>query len=178
MFRRYWQHDGIPPVWAARGRSRCYNSPVTIGQHLVAAATHPAVLGAALALLALHLSHCRSALGALRLAASILAAWLAAHALKFLVGDPRPAGAVVDAWGSGWPSGHAAVGAATALGLWFALAPLAGSTARRACLGVILAVAALALAVSRLYLGVHDLGDLAGGLAVGLLVAYLFRPRR
>lgn len=151
---------------------------MTPGQHAVAAVTHPLVLGAVFLLGALHLAHSRSVRGALRIICAVLAAWLATHALKFLVGDPRPVGGAIDAWGSGWPSGHSAVGAAVALALWFEFSPAVGSRTRRALLAAALAAAALFLAASRLYLGVHDLGDLTGGLSVGVLAGYLLRPRR
>jgi membrane-associated phospholipid phosphatase len=151
---------------------------VTLGQQIVADVTHPLVLGAVLLLAALHLAHSRSVRGALRLVGAVVLAWVVAHALKFLVGDPRPDGGAIDAWGSGWPSGHSAVGAAAALALWFVFSPAARSRPRRALLAVALVAGAILLAASRLYLGVHDLGDLAGGLSVGVLAGYLLRPRR
>lgn len=151
---------------------------MTIGQHLVAAVTDQFVLGGILLLLALHLAHSRTWRGALRLLAVVAVAWVAAHALKLLVGDPRPSGGAVDVWGSGWPSGHAAVAAAAALSLWGSLSPGARTRSRRAALGAVLLALALALAWTRLYLGVHDLGDVSGGLAVGAATAYLLRPRR
>jgi membrane-associated phospholipid phosphatase len=150
---------------------------VTFWQHAVAASTDALVLGALALLVALHAAHSRSVRDAIRLLAAVLLAWIVANALKLAVGDPRPAGGLVDAWGGGWPSGHAAVGAAAALALWALYAPSEGRM-RRLALAAGLAALALALAWTRLYLGVHDLGDLAGGLAVGLLVGYLLRPRR
>lgn len=150
---------------------------MTLGQQIVADVTHPLVLGAVLLLVALHFAHSGSVRGALRLVATVVLAWLAAHGLKFLVGDPRPAGGAIDAWGSGWPSGHSAVGAAAAVALWFALAPRVAAS-RRPLLALALILGALLLAASRLYLGVHDLGDLVGGLSVGVLAGYLLRPKR
>lgn len=151
---------------------------MTIGQHLVAAVTDQFVLGGILLLLALHLAHARTWRGALRLLAAVAVAWAASHALKLLVDDPRPAGGVVDAWGSGWPSGHAAVAAAAALSLWGSLSPGARTRLGRVALGAGLLALALSVAWTRLYLGVHDLGDVVGGLAVGLLVGYSLRARR
>lgn len=150
---------------------------MTVSQQVVAAVTDPLVLGGLALLLALHAAHSRSVRGAVRLVAAVALAWLAANLLKLAVGDPRPAGGAVDVWGSGWPSGHAAVGAAAALAVWALYAPEEGGW-RRAALAGALAAAALTLAWTRLYLGVHDVGDLAGGLAVGLAVGYLLRPKR
>lgn len=150
---------------------------MTLGQQIVADVTHPLVLGAILLLGAIHLAHSRSARGALRLLVAVTLAWVSANALKLLVGDPRPTGAAIDAWGSGWPSGHSAVGAAAALALWFIFAPRVAAS-RRPLLALAITLGALLLAASRLYLGVHDLGDVVGGLSVGVLAAYLLRPGR
>lgn len=144
----------------------------------VATLTHPLVLAAVMLLAACHIAHDCTARGALRFCGASIAAWLVAHGLKILVGDPRPAGGVIDAWGNGWPSGHAALGAAAAVTLWFTLAPRRRTRAGRVALAAGLALGALALTWTRLFLGVHDLGDAAGGLAVGAAIGYLFRPRR
>lgn len=144
---------------------------MTSGQAIVAALTTPLNLAAALTLVAVWLAaRGKSAEGA-RLVAAVALAAFAAHGLKLLASDPRPDGALVVAFGGGWPSAHAAVAAAAAVGLWFALAPRRGWG--RVALAIVATLGALTVATSRHYLGVHDLGDLLGGLAVGLLAGAL-----
>jgi membrane-associated phospholipid phosphatase len=96
-------------------------------------------------------------------------AWTAAQAAKPLVGRERPylvEGAdrlVAVPAGSSWPSGHVAVAAAMATMLADQhLPPRAGRVARAAALGV---------AASRSYVGVHHLTDLIAGWGVGVLAA-------
>ena len=145
---------------------------MTFAQSLVASSTSPLVLAALLALVGIWLAARGHAADGARLVAAVVVATVAAHLLKLLANDPRPAGGLVPAWGSGWPSAHAAVGAAAAVALWSAVRPRRPGHALAAfLLAVALAAAALLLAASRLYLGVHDLGDVLGGLAVGFLAA-------
>ncbi|GAA0434167.1 phosphatase PAP2 family protein [Streptomyces luteireticuli] len=60
-----------------------------------------------------------------------------------------------------FPSNHATLAAATAVAVWF--------VSRR--LGLLTAVAALAMAASRVWVGVHYPHDVAAGVAVGALTA-------
>jgi undecaprenyl-diphosphatase len=62
-----------------------------------------------------------------------------------------------------FPSDHAVMAAATAIGLWF--------VSRR--LGTLAAVAALLMAGSRVYIGAHYPGDVLAGLLLGASVAAL-----
>jgi membrane-associated phospholipid phosphatase len=104
-------------------------------------------------------------------------AWTAAQATKPLVGRERPyvvEGAdrlVAVPAGSSWPSGHVAVAAATASVLAEHLPRRAGPFARAAAVGV---------AVSRCYVGVHHLTDVLAGWGIGVLSAtvwsWLGRP--
>ena len=70
----------------------------------------------------------------------------------------------------GFPSGHAQLAVVT----WGALAIFAGT--RAAALGA--AVIIIGICLSRLYLGVHDIEDVAGGLTLGVLGLLLFARYR
>jgi membrane-associated phospholipid phosphatase len=95
-------------------------------------------------------------------------AWTVAQATKPLVGRERPyvvEGAdrlVAVPAGSSWPSGHVAVAAATATVLSEHLPRPARVVARAAAVGV---------AVSRCYVGVHHLTDVIAGWGLGVLSA-------
>jgi membrane-associated phospholipid phosphatase len=95
-------------------------------------------------------------------------AWTAAQASKPLVGRERPyvvEGAdrlVAIPAGSSWPSGHVAVASAMATTLTDHLPARVRWVARAAALGV---------AVSRCYVGVHHLTDVVAGWGVGVLSA-------
>jgi membrane-associated phospholipid phosphatase len=94
-------------------------------------------------------------------------AWTAAQAAKPLVGRERPyivEGAdrlVAVPAGSSWPSGHVAV--ASAMAATLAEHHLPGRPARLA------RAAAVGVAVSRCYVGVHHLTDVLAGWGVGVL---------
>jgi membrane-associated phospholipid phosphatase len=112
---------------------------------------------------------------ALDVAAVGALAWTAAQASKPLVGRERPY--VVDGAdrlvavpaGSSWPSGHVAVAAAMATTLADRLPGTLGRVARGAAVGV---------AVSRCYVGVHHLTDVLAGWGVGVLCAAGWRGVR
>jgi membrane-associated phospholipid phosphatase len=97
-------------------------------------------------------------------------AWVAAQAAKPLLPRERPyeSGSserlVVRPAGASWPSGHAAVAAAMADVLGRGRGPLA-----RGALGA----AALAVGLSRVYVGVHHASDVIAGHGVGRLSADL-----
>lgn len=105
---------------------------------------------------------------AVELAAAGGLAWCAAQGAKPLVGRARPYQAdgatrlVAEPAGSSWPSGHAAVAAAMADTVAGRLAPGPRVLARTAALGV---------ACSRLYVGVHHPSDVAAGAGIGVLSA-------
>ncbi len=89
------------------------------------------------------------------------------HELKALVDRPRPTGALVDAAGSSFPSGHAAY---STFYVWLAVTIVMrlrpGMT--RGTLVVASGVAVTALiGISRVYLGVHYLSDVSAGWALG-----------
>lgn len=109
---------------------------------------------------------------ALDVAASGAIGWVAAQAIKPLVGRPRPYQAdglerlVSEPAGASWPSGHVAVAGAMA-------AAVAPDMSRRAKLGA----SALAgfVGLSRIYVGVHYVSDVVAGLGVGVASASAWR---
>lgn len=92
-----------------------------------------------------------------------------------LVGRRRPEGVEQMDWGlpdGSFPSGH--VGAATTLAIVFALLAWSGDRPGRAWLvSVGGAVWVTAVAVSRLYLGMHHVSDAVAGVAIGSVCALL-----
>src|SRR5207344_659909 len=73
------------------------------------------------------------------LLAGEVASWATNNTIKSLVDRPRPPGALLDASGSSYPSGHAAFAAVTAVLLVALLVP-AGRRGPWAALGLVLAV--------------------------------------
>jgi undecaprenyl-diphosphatase len=92
---------------------------------------------------------------------------LVARERPFLHG-PAPSAIVWRPTSSSFPSGHAASAAAGALALSRAWPPAA----------VPLTLLAAAITFSRVGLGVHYVGDVTGGVLIGLLMASLACPRR
>lgn len=96
------------------------------------------------------------------------AAWTAAQVAKPLLPRTRPyerdeaERLVVEPAGTSWPSGHAAVAAAMADVLARGRGPVTGSA---------LALAAVGVGMSRVYVGVHHLSDAVAGLGLGVIVA-------
>lgn len=90
--------------------------------------------------------------------------------LKDIFQDPRPDpiyrldGKTGDSFG--WPSGHAQM--AIVLWGWLAL------QAERQWLKVCLWIVAVLICVSRIYLGVHDVGDVLGGTILGAITLYIW----
>ena len=102
--------------------------------------------------------------------------FLADALLKVLFHRARPANALIPLPRSySFPSGHALVAAATYLtiGLLFA-DRLTTTRAKTFCIGLC-ALLALAIAGSRVYLGVHYLSDVVGGLVLGTALALVGR---
>lgn len=145
---------------------------------LVALATHPMLYWIAAALIggiAVVRGRHRNAL---IIAGAAIGSALTVELLKRLTDVARPENGLVEAAGTSFPSGHAAGAAFLAAALFAAI------TAPRALkrfdlwLALALALPALLIGLSRLYLGVHRPFEVAVGFAVGLLwgglvIAYL-----
>jgi undecaprenyl-diphosphatase len=105
---------------------------------------------------------------ALGLVLGLVVVFVLVHSGKELWGRPRPEDRLASAGGLSFPSGHAAQATT-----WVACALV---LARREL--VIAAVAvAVAIAASRLYLHVHFLSDVVGGLALGTFAFALLLRR-
>jgi len=66
----------------------------------------------------------------------------------------------------GFPSGHAQI----AMVIWFWIA----WEARKTWIWILSSILVVGICFSRLYLGVHDMGDVVGGMGIGLLSLLLF----
>lgn len=103
-------------------------------------------------------------------AVALLTGQAVRRVLNLAVGRPRPARQdwLVTVDGHAWPSGHAAT-SVLALGLLVALLwPGLGTAARRVAVAAA-AVLALAIGLSRVYLGVHWPTDVVGGWLFGVV---------
>ena len=95
---------------------------------------------------------------------------LSSTVLKILVGRPRPPDGLVDPVGSSFPSGHAAYGAATCIGL---VLLFTNPGRRRRIWWVLAALGMLGMAWSRTYLQVHWLSDVVGGTLLGIGISLI-----
>jgi len=105
-----------------------------------------------------------------------LAAFASDAVLKLLFHRPRPTGALIPLPLSySFPSGHAMVAAATYLTIGLLLSDrLVSSRVKTLCVALS-ALIAMAIAGSRVYLGVHYLSDVVGGLVLGTAWALVGR---
>ncbi len=102
------------------------------------------------------------------LVASAIFLLIGVHEFKDMIDRPRPAGGLVDAAGSSYPSGHAAYSVVYA---WLAVAVTLRLRPRWSG-GTALLIGGVALTaligLSRVYLGVHYLSDVTGGWGLGV----------
>ena len=102
-------------------------------------------------------------------AAGVLAAALAFRLVKELLRHPRPdtQGWLEYAGGWSFPSGHTTIATTVCLGIVAVFGTSWPKTWRRAA-WVLAAVVAAAVGISRIYLGVHWLSDVVGGVCLGV----------
>lgn len=104
------------------------------------------------------------------LALTVGGATLTSTLIKLAVARPRPeTGALVDALGYAFPSGHSTTAAAAWLAAAVVVGSLTRSTAARIALGLVATLVVVLVGVSRVYLGVHAPTDVLGGWALGAL---------
>jgi undecaprenyl-diphosphatase len=107
--------------------------------------------------------------------ATALGGYLLSVGLKLLVGRPRPAGGIIEVSGDSFPSGHSMLSAIIYLTLALIVTTvILRSRVRLYIIGSTLVLVGL-IGISRLYLGVHYLTDVAAGWLVGLAWAILCR---
>jgi undecaprenyl-diphosphatase len=117
----------------------------------------------------------RDRAGALQIPAASAGAWILMSVVKDLVQRPRPSviPKLVEVSGFSYPSGHALLTAATYLTI--------GLMVGRRAIFVILSALVVIVGATRVYLGVHNPSDVAGGFALGvawaLFLAGLFNSR-
>lgn len=104
------------------------------------------------------------------LAAGLAGAIALSTVIKLAVGRPRPnAGALVDALGYAFPSGHATAATAGWLSVAIMLSGLTKRWARKVTMITAALLIAALVGLSRVYLGVHQPTDVLGGWALGSL---------
>jgi undecaprenyl-diphosphatase len=100
--------------------------------------------------------------------ATALGGYLLSVGLKHLVGRQRPVGGLIQVSGNSFPSGHSMLSAIIYLTLALIVSTVIPRWRVRAyIIGSALVLVAL-IGISRLYLGVHYLTDVAAGWLVGL----------
>lgn len=103
---------------------------------------------------------------------SVSAAAIFSYALKTIFDVARPAGGVMSAFGSSFPSYHATV----AMVFFLMLAYIFDKVLRphwRVVFNSACVASALLVSWSRVYLGVHWLSDVLGGMALGIIISWL-----
>jgi membrane protein DedA with SNARE-associated domain/membrane-associated phospholipid phosphatase len=129
----------------------------------------PEVAGAVIVVAAAYLLWRRQATEALTLLVGFAATFGAVHMAKAIEARPRPAGGLVEASGSSFPSAHAAYSLAY-VAIVLAVGRTLTSFVHRAAWVVFALMLAAAIGLSRVYLHVHYLSDVLAGWALGAAV--------
>ena len=98
---------------------------------------------------------------------SMAIVFVGVHEIKAAVDRPRPAGSLVDASGSSFPSGHAAYATFYVWLVVMLVVRLRPGISRAAAIVSAGIVVTLLVGLSRVYLGAHYLSDVNGGWALG-----------
>lgn len=121
---------------------------------------------------------CRTRTGsAVALGLTVLGMAVSVDVLKDAFQVARPAEARISLGGYGWPSGHAAAIAWLGLAFWTLctdLCTVVASQIQRYLLGAMVVGVALAVGLSRVYLGVHTLDQVVAGYGVGVIWGLVF----
>ena len=119
----------------------------------------------------------RSRVMSIQLVSAAMGGWLIGELFKRLIERPRPADILplVGAGGYSFPSGHALVAAAT----YTTAAILACRQLHQPAYRILISMATILLvsivAVSRVYLGVHYMSDVIGGILLGAVWAVILQ---
>lgn len=141
---------------------------------------HLVVIGALVALLLMRLRR-----EAVLLAGTVIGGWIVNSAVKALVGRPRPTIVphLTDAGGHSFPSGHSFNSAVVYIAIALAFAAMSPRQSVRATIVLSAVVLSMAVAWSRVWLGVHFPSDVVAGWLGGagwalLAAALLDRPAK
>lgn len=133
----------------------------------------PNVLRGALLVLSLLLAVRRRWVPSAALLMTALVEWLAAPSSKLLLNRDRPVWThpLATEPTTSYPSGHAAAAGMFAVALMLLASHALMSRTARLAVGVAACVGCVLVAASRVFLGVHYLSDVVGGLLLGATVA-------
>lgn len=92
-----------------------------------------------------------------------LSVWL----MKRWLEVPRPTGGIIEEYGFGFPSGHATMATLFSLLLVYAYLPHIKNIVGKWALVIFGLIVSGSISYSRIYLGVHSINDVVGGICLG-----------
>lgn len=110
---------------------------------------------------------------AILFASSLLSGGILIYLLKIFFNVPRPIGGVIATFGQSFPSGHAAIAVIFFVMLMYIFDDYF-SGLWRVLFHITAIVLIFLVAFSRVYLGVHWVSDVAGGIFLGAIVSHFF----